>query len=87
MARKKGTAEAPKPGLFDVRTKTAPCVPAIREKVQQWSAQDWPGVTETTRTLLNFWFRAQHRPGVPKHDRHHDHDEPQRQRLQEQLGI
>jgi type III restriction enzyme len=52
------TSAAP---LFDLKTTTAPCVPAIRDKVQQWRDADYPDVTDTNRTLLNFWFRTDHR--------------------------
>jgi hypothetical protein len=40
---------------------TAPAVPAIREAVAQWRAENYPGVTPTTLALLNFWFRTDHR--------------------------
>jgi type III restriction enzyme len=60
MARKKKAASAAAP-LFDVTTTTAPCVPAIREKVERWRAEGYPGVTETTRRLLNYWFHTDHR--------------------------
>jgi len=56
MPRKKSTA-AP---LFDVRTTTAPCVPAVRQKVEAWRAGGYLGATETSRTLLNYWFHADH---------------------------
>jgi type III restriction enzyme len=48
--------------LFEVREaqKTAPCVPALRKAVAEWKAQDYSGVTDTTRTLLNFWFHTDH---------------------------
>lgn len=50
--------------LFEVKMTTAPCVPAIREKVAQWRADGYPGVTDTTRRLLNYWFGSDHRlPG------------------------
>jgi len=29
--------------------------------VEDWRAKQYPGVTETTRILLNHWFRADHR--------------------------
>jgi type III restriction enzyme len=48
-------------GLLEARVATAPCVPAIREKVKQWRESGYPGVTDTTRTLLNFWFKTDHR--------------------------
>ncbi len=35
MARKKKTPAAP---LFDVKTTTAPCVPALRDRVDRWRA-------------------------------------------------
>ena len=57
MPRKKPV----QPALFDVKTTTAPCVPALRDAVSQWSADDYPGATETTRQLLNYWFLAGHR--------------------------
>jgi type III restriction enzyme len=47
--------------LFEVRTPTAPCVPAIREAVEAWREGGYWGATETTRALLNYWFRTDHR--------------------------
>ena len=47
--------------LLQARTSTAPCVPAIREAVATWREQNYPGVTPTTRTLLNYWFHTDHR--------------------------
>ena len=41
--------------------KTAPCVPAIRRLVDEWRLQDYQGVSPTTRSLLNYWFRTDHR--------------------------
>jgi len=48
--------------LFDIREyiHTAPCIPAIREAVNKWRANDYKGVTETTYELLNYWFRTDH---------------------------
>ena len=43
------------------RLTTAPCVPAIRQAVAAWKADNYKGVTPTTRTLLNHWFRSDHR--------------------------
>ena len=54
MGRKKiaDTTTAP---LFDVKLSTAPCVPAIREAVEKWrQGGRYEGVTDTTRSLLNF---------------------------------
>lgn len=41
--------------------KTAPCVPAIREAVRAWVAGGYKGATPTTKTLLNYWFKNDHR--------------------------
>jgi len=47
--------------LLDINIKTAPCVPAIREAVKAWVAGGYKGATATTKALLNYWFRADHR--------------------------
>ncbi|MFN8484670.1 MAG: DEAD/DEAH box helicase family protein [Anaerolineae bacterium] len=49
--------------LLDVTTRlrTAPCVPAIRQEVEQWQAKGRPGVTKTTKRLLAWWFENDHR--------------------------
>jgi type III restriction enzyme len=60
MARKKKTSSAAAP-IFDVKTTTAPCVPAIREKVDQWRAAGYPDASATTRRLLHHWFHTDHR--------------------------
>src|SRR5436190_12924441 len=51
------------PGLFDLSPflKTAPCVPALRKLVTEWRDNGYPGVTNTTKKLLNFWFFTDHR--------------------------
>jgi hypothetical protein len=68
MARKKKSDAVP---LFDIKTSTAPCVPAIRDKVDRWRIADYPGVTDTTRRLLNHWFLTDHRlPGGRKFKYH-----------------
>ena len=47
-----------------VQPGTAPCVPNIREAVKQWREANYPGITDTTRILLNYWFKTEHRlPG------------------------
>lgn len=48
-------------GLLEARVATAPCVPAIRDKVKAWRDGGYKGVTETTRLLLNYWFLTDHR--------------------------
>ena len=43
---------------------TAPCVPAIRNAVDEWVKNEYAtpeGCTETTKTLLNHWFHSDHR--------------------------
>lgn len=49
--------------LFNItgKLRTAPCVPALREAVKAWHAGGYKGTTETTKTLLNFWFETDHR--------------------------
>ncbi len=47
--------------LLQVTLKTAPCVPAIRQAVQTWRDSGYKGATLTTKTLLNYWFRTDHR--------------------------
>lgn len=49
--------------LFDVtpQLRTAACVPAIRQAVQDWKAAGYPSVTKTTKLLLRHWFDTDHR--------------------------
>ena len=49
--------------LFNVMEyrKTAPCVPLIRKKVEEWKADNYKGASTTTKTLLNYWFATDHR--------------------------
>jgi len=60
MPRRKKTSDA-QLSLLEPPVKTAPCVPAIRKAVDDWRAADYQGVTDTTRLLLNFWFKTDHR--------------------------
>src|SRR3954447_11734962 len=62
MPRKKKAVEEP-PSLLDITAKlrSGPCVPALREAVKAWKAADCKGITDTTRTLLNYWFRTDHK--------------------------
>lgn len=48
--------------LLLAKVTTAPCVPIIRERVAGWRAANYAGATNTTKTLLNYWFKAEHRP-------------------------
>jgi type III restriction enzyme len=41
--------------------RTAIAVPAIRQEVRQWQAEGNPGITPTTRKLLTWWFKTDHR--------------------------
>jgi type III restriction enzyme len=59
--------------LLDVTSKlrTAPCVPALREAVKAWVAGGYKGITDTTRTLLNYWFHADHKLQTGRPFRYH----------------
>lgn len=50
-------------GMFDIQEylTTAPCVPPLREAVRAWRENNYKGVTDTTRELLNYWFKTDHR--------------------------
>ncbi len=62
MARSKKTAG--QTDLLEVGGTTAPAVPLIREAVASWRSQGYRGITDTTRTLLSWWFPADgHRMG------------------------
>ncbi len=58
--------------LLEVPHKTAPCVPAIREAVAAWREKNYMGITETTRQLLNYWFKTDHRLRNGRMFRYHD---------------
>lgn len=58
--------------LLEVRTRTAPCVPTIREAVSEWRRSGYKGITDTTRLLMNYWFGADHRLPNGKVFRYHD---------------
>jgi len=49
--------------LLDIRDtlRTAPCVPLIRQEIKQWQAAGYAGITATTRRLLAWWFKNDHR--------------------------
>jgi type III restriction enzyme len=65
--RKKSVDETP--SLLDITAKlrSGPCVPPLREAVKAWKAGDCKGITDTTRTLLNYWFYTDHKlkTGLP----------------------
>lgn len=47
--------------MLETQVKTAPCVPAIRRAVEEWRAANYKGISDTTRLLLNYWFKNDHR--------------------------
>lgn len=60
MPRKARTPAA-QASFLQIDTKTAPCVPKIREEVAAWAADGYQGVTKTSKILLNYWFHTDHR--------------------------
>jgi type III restriction enzyme len=61
MPRKTNTsAQTP---LLDVgrEGRTGICVPAIEKEVKEWREQGCPNITATTKRLLQFWFKNEHR--------------------------
>jgi len=67
--RKTKPADPSQSELLDItaRLRTGPCVPALREAVKAWKAGGYKGITDTTRTLLNYWFETDHKlpTGLP----------------------
>src|SRR2546430_6446437 len=64
MPRKKREAAPPsQTELLDITAKlrTGPCVPALREAVKAWRAGGYKGTTDTTKRLLSYWFKTDHR--------------------------
>ena len=60
MPRKTITSQTP---LLDVgrEGRTGICVPAIDKEVKEWREQGCPNITATTKRLLQFWFKNEHR--------------------------
>jgi type III restriction enzyme len=58
--------------LLEAKVKTAPCVPAIRKVVAEWRDSNYKGVSDTTRLLLNYWFKTDHRLPNGRPFRYHD---------------
>lgn len=54
------TAQTP---LFDIgrEGRTGICVLPIEAKVKKWREEGFPGITETTARLFNYWFKNEHR--------------------------
>ena len=61
MPRKRSTHGVEELSLLEARVTTAPCVPAIRKAVAEWRAIGYKGASDTSRLLLNHWFRTDHR--------------------------
>jgi type III restriction enzyme len=62
MPRRKKIADET-PSLLDITAKlrSGACVPALREAVKSWQAGGRKGITDTTETLLNYWFSTDHK--------------------------
>lgn len=58
--------------LLQARVTTAPCVPALRKAVSTWRGEAYKGATDTSRLLLNHWFRTDHRLRTGARFRYHD---------------
>jgi type III restriction enzyme len=72
MAKRRRTGASVPPDQLDLlditaRLRTAPCVGALRNAVKAWVAGGHKGITDTTRILLNYWFKTDHKlpGGVP----------------------
>jgi type III restriction enzyme len=63
MPRRKKDANPAQQDLLNVavQLRTAPCVPALREAVKKWRDEGYQDATDTTRRLLNHWFKTDHR--------------------------
>jgi type III restriction enzyme len=61
MTKRKKT-DANQKDVFNIQEQlsTAACVPAIRPKAKEWVLNNYPGITDTTRELLNYWFYTDH---------------------------
>src|ERR1700680_4950739 len=73
MPRRKKTADET-PSLYDITAKlrSGACVPAIREAGKSWKAGGCQGITDTTRTLLNYWFIADHKTRTGRPFKYYD---------------
>jgi type III restriction enzyme len=61
VPRRKRDEVAEQESLLQARVTTAPCVPLIRKAVEEWRSDKYAGASDTTKTLLNFWFDTDHR--------------------------
>ncbi len=62
------------PSLYDITAKlrSGACVPALREAVKSWKAGGCQGITDTTRTLLSYWFVADHKTRTGRAFKYYD---------------
>lgn len=61
MPRRKTPVSRVQTSFIEPTPKSAPCVPQIRRAVEEWRAKGYQGVSDTTRTLLKYWFETDHR--------------------------
>jgi type III restriction enzyme len=61
MPRKKKPAPKAQASFIEPTPRTAPCVPQIRRAVEEWRGEGYEGASNTTRSLLNYWFETDHR--------------------------
>jgi type III restriction enzyme len=73
MPRRKKTPDET-PSLYDITAKlrSGACVPALREAVKSWKASGCQGITDTTHTLLNYWFEADHKTRTGRPFKYYD---------------
>ena len=60
-AGRKANLETGQTSFIKERETKALAVPAIRAALAEWREAGYPDVSETTRTLLNFWFHTDHK--------------------------
>ena len=72
MARTRRKAAPGQQDLLEARVTTAACVPALRISVKEWREKKYAGATDTTKTLLNYWFATDHRMASGLTFRYHD---------------
>lgn len=65
-------ASAAQTDMLEVATTTAPAVTGVRRAVAEWRGDGYAGITDTTRTLLEWWFpKDGHRRGGGRVFRYH----------------
>ena len=61
MPRRRQRVSSAQIGFLENHGRTAPAAPAIRQAVAEWRARGYPGASDTSRTLLNYWFHTDHK--------------------------